>query len=152
MEEFLFLLVIVVIFSMYLSASSNSSITVRTAYNLFKWENSLISITNRTFGSSNFCFKAVWHGAWTGNRFETSRIMLCYWWKKHDCVTVLFMETSIFKHIRELSTQPGWDKMEQRGVRKFFLWKNRNNWKIYCLVFYDDYIRYLKGTYPKINR
>lgn len=63
----------------------------------------------------------------------------------------LFMETSIFKHIRELSTQPRLGQNGTKGSPKVLLMKEQEQLKNILFGIYDDYIRYLKGTYPKIT-
>ena len=63
----------------------------------------------------------------------------------------LFAETSIFKRIQELSTQA---KPGQDGVKrdlKVLLIKEQEQLKGVLFDIYDDYIRYLKDTYPKIT-
>lgn len=63
----------------------------------------------------------------------------------------LFAETSIFKRIQELSTQA---KLGQDGVKrdlKVLLIKEQEQLKGVLFDIYDDYIRYLKDTYPKIT-
>ena len=63
----------------------------------------------------------------------------------------LFAETSIFKRIQELSTQA---KPGQDGVKrdpKVLLIKEQEKLKGVLFDIYDDYIRYLKDTYPKIT-
>lgn len=45
------------------------------------------------------------------------------------------METSIFKHIRELSTQPRLGQNGTKGSPKVLLMKEQEQLKIYCLVF-----------------
>lgn len=63
----------------------------------------------------------------------------------------LFAETSIFKRIQELSSQA---KPGQDGVKrdpKVLLIKEQEQLKGVLFDIYDDYIRYLKDTYPKIT-
>ena len=63
----------------------------------------------------------------------------------------LFTETSIFKRIQELSSQA---KPGQDGVKrdpKVLLIKEQEKLKGVLFDIYDDYIRYLKDTYPKIT-
>lgn len=63
----------------------------------------------------------------------------------------LFTETSIFKRIQELSSQA---KPGQDGVKrdpKVLLVKEQEKLKGVLFDIYDDYIRYLKDTYPKIT-
>ena len=63
----------------------------------------------------------------------------------------LFAETSIFKRIQELSSQA---KPGQDGVKrdpKVLLIKEQAQLKGVLCDIYDDYIRYLKDTYPKIT-
>ena len=63
----------------------------------------------------------------------------------------LFAETSIFKRIQELSRQA---KPGQDGVKrdpKVLLIKEQEQLKGVLFDIYDDYIRYLKDTYPKIT-
>lgn len=63
----------------------------------------------------------------------------------------LFAETSIFKLIQELSSQA---KSGQDGVKKnqkVLLTKEQERLKRVLFDIYDDYIRYLKDTYPKIT-
>ena len=63
----------------------------------------------------------------------------------------LFTETSIFKRIHELSSQA---KPGQDGVKrdpKVLLIKEQEKLKGVLFDIYDDYIRYLKDTYPKIT-
>ena len=63
----------------------------------------------------------------------------------------LFTETSIFKRIQELSSQA---KPGQEGVKKdpkVLLIKEQEKLKGVLFDIYDDYIRYLKDTYPKIT-
>ena len=63
----------------------------------------------------------------------------------------LFTETSIFNLIQELSSQA---KPGQDGVKKdpkVLLIKEQEKLKGVLFDIYDDYIRYLKDTYPKIT-
>lgn len=63
----------------------------------------------------------------------------------------LFTETSIFKRIQELTSQA---KPGQDGVKKdpkVLLIKEQEKLKGVLFDIYDDYIRYLKDTYPKIT-
>lgn len=63
----------------------------------------------------------------------------------------LFTETSIFKRIQEFSSQA---KPGQDGVKKdpkVLLIKEQEKLKGVLFDIYDDYIRYLKDTYPKIT-
>jgi len=63
----------------------------------------------------------------------------------------LFTETSIFERIQELSSQA---KPGQDGVKrdpKVLLIKEQEKLKGVLFDIYDDYIRYLKDTYPKIT-
>ena len=63
----------------------------------------------------------------------------------------LFTETSIFKRIQELSSQA---KPGQDGVKrdpKVLLIKEQEKLKGVLFDIYDDYIGYLKDTYPKIT-
>lgn len=63
----------------------------------------------------------------------------------------LFTKTSIFKRIQELSSQA---KPGQDGVKKdpkVLLIKEQEKLKGVLFDIYDDYIRYLKDTYPKIT-
>lgn len=63
----------------------------------------------------------------------------------------LFTETSIFKRIQELSSQA---KPGQDGVKRYpkvLLIKEQEKLKGVLFDIYDDYIRYLKDTYPKIT-
>ncbi len=63
----------------------------------------------------------------------------------------LFAETSIFKRIQELSSQA---KPGQDGVKsdpKVLLIKEQEQLKGVLFDIYDDCIRYLKDTYPKIT-
>ena len=63
----------------------------------------------------------------------------------------LFTETSIFRRIQELSSQA---KPGQDGVKrdpKVLLIKEQEKLKGVLFDIYDDYIRYLKDTYPKIT-
>lgn len=63
----------------------------------------------------------------------------------------LFTETSIFKRIQELSSQakPGQDRVKRDP--KVLLIKEQEKLKGVLFDIYDDYIRYLKDTYPKIT-
>ena len=63
----------------------------------------------------------------------------------------LFTETSIFKRIQELSSKA---KTGQDGVKRdptVLLIKEQEKLKGVLFDIYDDYIRYLKDTYPKIT-
>lgn len=71
--------------------------------------------------------------------------------KKARLRNCLFAETSIFKRIQELSSQA---KPGQDGVKrdpKVLLIKEQEQLKGVLFDIYDDYIRYLKDTYPKIT-